>query len=52
MKVIQAFQDKVLGSIVEAPWLILDEDLDRDLAVQLVSEVIKDQDMRIPKIDC
>jgi hypothetical protein len=39
--IIQRFQNKVLRSIVNAPWYIRNVDLHRDLGVKMVDEVIK-----------
>lgn len=41
VKVIQAFQNKVLRSIVDAPWYVRNDDLHRDLKMDMVSEAIK-----------
>lgn len=40
-KIIQTFQNKVLRSIVNAPWYIRNDDLHRDLKIETVSEVVK-----------
>ncbi|KAI5720084.1 hypothetical protein M8J77_001627 [Diaphorina citri] len=39
--IIQRFQNKVLRSIVDAPWYIRNDNLHRDLCVETVKEVIK-----------
>lgn len=41
VEIIQRFQNKVLRSIVNAPWYIRNEDIHRDLGVDLVAKVIK-----------
>lgn len=40
-QIIQQFQNKVLRGIVNAPWYIRNDDLHRDLNIQVVSEIIK-----------
>ena len=40
IEVIQKFQNKVLRSIVKAPWYIRNSDLRRDLQMDKVNEVI------------
>ncbi|KAI5737863.1 hypothetical protein M8J77_000145 [Diaphorina citri] len=39
--IIQRFQNKVLRSIVDAPWYIRNDNLHRDLCVETVKEVIQ-----------
>lgn len=41
IKVIQTFQNKVLRSIVKAPWYIRNEDIHRDLKMPVVEDEIK-----------
>lgn len=41
VQMIQTFQNKVLRGIVNAPWYVRNNDLHRDLRIELVSEVIK-----------
>ena len=41
IKIIQRFQNKVLRGIVNAPWYIRNDDLHRDLKVNLVIDIIK-----------
>ena len=41
IKIIQTFQNKVLRSIVNAPWYVKNEDIHKDLKVPTVSEEIK-----------
>lgn len=41
IKIIQRFQNKVLRGIVNAPWYIRNDDLHRDLKVDLVTNIIK-----------
>lgn len=43
IKIIQRFQNKVLRGIVNAPWYIRNDDLHRDLKVDLVINVIQKQ---------
>ena len=40
-QVIQTFQNKVLRCIVNAPWYIRNDDLHRDLQVELIEDEIK-----------
>lgn len=40
MNIIQTFQNKVLRGIVDAPWYIRNDNLHRDLGVELVSDVV------------
>lgn len=41
VKIIQTLQNKVLRSIVNAPWYIRNDDLHRDLKIEHVNEVIR-----------
>ena len=41
IKIIQTFQNKVLRSIVNAPWYVRNSDLHRDLHIPTVKEEIK-----------
>ena len=41
IKIIQTFQNKVLRSIVNAPWYIRNDNLHRDLRMELVVDEIK-----------
>jgi hypothetical protein len=41
LKMVQTFQNKVLRSIVNAPWFIRNDDLHRDLKMETVEEAIK-----------
>lgn len=41
VEIIQRFQNKVLRSIVNAPWYVRNDDIHRDLGVDLVTVVIK-----------
>lgn len=41
IKIIQTFQNKVLRSIVNAPWYIRNEDIHRDLNVPMVEDEVK-----------
>lgn len=45
-KIIQTFQNKVLRSIVNAPWYIRNEDLHRDLKMEYINEEIKKHALR------
>ncbi|MGR0202193.1 hypothetical protein [Klebsiella pneumoniae] len=40
LNIIQTFQNKVLRSIVDAPWYIRNDHLHRDLKVEFVSEMV------------
>jgi len=41
VEIIQRFENKVLRNIVNAPWYVRNEDLHRDLKVDVIEEVIK-----------
>ena len=41
VKLTEAFQNKVLRGIINAPWYIRNDDIHRDLKMELVSEEIK-----------
>jgi hypothetical protein len=43
VSIIQTFQNKVLRCIVDAPWYVRNDNLHRDLKMELVSEEIKKQ---------